>query len=184
MAKKKTASQTFGQKIKTQREKIGMSIEELAHETGYAPEVLDKVENDGLVPPVSLVIQLSRILKLNMGELENGPGNVEKTRVRLRSHKKRVDSYAYTPLTKPTADQHLRVYQVTIDPHQEHKGVEYHHEGEEFIFVLKGGLVIKVGDNVTTLTKGGHIHFNSALRHEMSNPTEDKTVLLVAVYVP
>lgn len=44
--------------------------------------------------------------------------------------------------------------------------------------------MIKVGDNLTTLAKGDYIHFNSALRHELSNPTDDKTLLLVAVYVP
>ncbi len=183
MVKKKELPETFGLKIKAQREKIGMTIEKLAHETGYAPEILEKVETDGLVPPVALVIQLSRVMKLNMGELENGPP-AAKTKLRVRSHKKRVDSYAYTPLTQPSADQRLRVYQVTIEPRQEHRGVEYHHEGEEFIFVLKGGLVIKVGDNLTTLAKGDYIHFNSALRHELSNPTDDKTLLLVAVYVP
>ncbi len=183
MVKKKGSTETFGQKIKAQREKTGMTIERLAHETGYALEILEKVETDGMVPPVALVIQLSRILKLNMGELENGPPAAQ-TKLRARSHKKRVDSYAYNPLTQPSVDQRLRVYQVTIEPRQQHRGVEYHHEGEEFIFVLKGGLVIKVGDNVTTLAKGGYIHFNSSLRHEMSNPTDDKTILLVAVYVP
>ncbi|OHE20814.1 MAG: hypothetical protein A2X95_10150 [Syntrophobacterales bacterium GWF2_56_9] len=47
-----------------------MSVEDLALETGYLPEVLKGVEEDRTVPPVSLVLQLSRVLKLNMDELE------------------------------------------------------------------------------------------------------------------
>lgn len=183
MAKQKGTGESFGQRIKLKREKMNMTRETLAHETGYKPEILEQVENDELVPPVALVIQLSRALNLNMTELENGPpGGV--TKIRARSHKKRVDSYAYTALTRPGPDQHLRAYRVTIEPDQKHKGAEYHHEGEEFIFVLNGGLTIKVGDNVSVLTKGEHIHFNSDLHHELSNHTDDRTVLLVTVYVP
>jgi len=35
-------------------------------------------------------------------------------------------------LPRPGEEKHLRAYRVTIDPETEHKGVEYHHEGEEF----------------------------------------------------
>ncbi|MFA6344642.1 MAG: cupin domain-containing protein, partial [Syntrophales bacterium] len=103
---------------------------------------------------------------------------------RTRSHKKRVDSYAYNPLTKPAKDKHLRAYHVTIEANTEHKGVEYHHEGEEFVYVIKGGLVIQVGDNVSTLAKGESLHFNSSLHHKLSNPTAETTRLLVVIYVP
>ncbi|MDZ4165574.1 MAG: cupin domain-containing protein [Smithellaceae bacterium] len=183
MTKKKGTGESLGQRVKFNREKLNMTIETLAHETGYRPEVLEQVERDEMVPPVALVIQLSRTLNLNMTDLENGP-SAGVTKLRARSHKKRVDSYAYTPLTRPGSDQHLRAYRITIEPNQKHKGVEYHHEGEEFIYVLKGGLAIKVGDNVSVLTKGEHIHFNSGLHHELSNPTDDKTILLVTVYIP
>jgi uncharacterized cupin superfamily protein len=63
-------------------------------------------------------------------------------------------------------------------------GVEYHHEGEEFVYVIKGGLVIQVGDNVSTLAKGESLHFNSSLHHKLSNPTAETTRLLVVIYVP
>ena len=95
-----------------------------------------------------------------------------------------MDSYAYTSLTRHGLDKHLRSYLVTIDPKTKHKGVEYHHEGEEFIYVLKGGLTIQVGENLTKLKPGESIHFNSALHHKLSNPTGETTELLVVVYTP
>jgi quercetin dioxygenase-like cupin family protein len=66
----------------------------------------------------------------------------------------------------------------------DHKGVEYHHEGEEFVFVLKGGITIQIGENVTRLAKGESIHFNSGLHHKLSNPNPETAKLLVVVYVP
>jgi len=183
MARKKGEKSTLGQRMKSGREKMGMSIEDLALEAGYLPDILKAVEESRTVPPVSLVLQLSRILKLNMDELETEEVS-QATKRRSRSHKKRVDSYAYTPLSKPGTDKHLRGYLVTIDALTKHKGVEYHHEGEEFVFVLEGGITIQVGENVSKLARGDSLHFNSALHHTLSNPHPEEAKLLVVVYVP
>jgi len=183
MASKNVEKTSLGQRMKAGREKMGMGIQDLALETGYLPEVLIGVEEDRTVPPVSLVLQLSRVLKLNMDELET-EDDARATKRRTKSHKKRVDSYAYVPLSKPGPDKHLRGYQVTIEALTEHKGVEYHHEGEEFVFVLKGGITIQIGENVNRLAKGESIHFNSGLHHKLSNPNPEPAKLLVVVYVP
>ena len=73
---------------------------------------------------------------------------------------------------------------MTIEARTEHKGVEYHHEGEEFIYVLKGGITIQIGENVTRLAGGESIHFNSSLHHKLSNPNQKVAKTLVVVYVP
>src|SRR5512137_884175 len=104
MVKKKAEKTSLGQRMKAGREKMGMSIEDLAQETGYLREILAGVEEDRTVPPVSLVLQLSRVLKLNRDELETQE-DLLATKRRSRSHKKRVDSYAYTALSKPGPDK-------------------------------------------------------------------------------
>jgi len=183
MARKKGEKTTLGQRMKIGREKMGMSIEDLALETGYLPEIIRGVEEARTVPPVSLVLQLSRVLKLSMDELETEE-ETKATKRRSKSHKKRVESYAYTPLSKPGPDKHLRGYLVTVDALTDHKGVEYHHEGEEFVYVIKGGITVQVGENVSKLAKGESLHFNSALHHTLSNPHPETATLLVVVYVP
>lgn len=182
MVRKKDKGASIGRRAKEGREKIGLTLEEVAHETGYPLDVIKQLEEDRIVPPVSLLLQLSRVLKLSMEDAD--VEDVKASKVRKKSHRKRVESYAYTPLTRPGDDKHMRAYLVTIDPKTEHKGVEYHHDGEEFIHVLKGGLTIQVGENVKELAKGESIHFNSALRHKLSNPTGETTKLIVVVYVP
>lgn len=183
MARKKSEKISLGQRMKNGREKMGMSLDDLARETGYLPEIIKGVEEDRSVPPVSLVLQLSRVLKLSMDELETEE-EARATKRRSKSHKKRVDSYAYTPLSRPGPDKHMRGYLVAIDPLTDHKGVEYHHEGEEFIFVLEGRITIQVGENVSNLAREESIHFNSALHHKLSNPHPETAKLLVVVYVP
>jgi len=182
MARTKQKEGSLGQRARQGRENLGLSLEDVAHDTGYPLDVIMQVEEDKIVPPVALLLQLSRALKLNM---EDAEGNEAKaTRVRKKSHRKRVESYAYIPLTKPGDDKHLRAYLVTIDPKTEHRGVEYHHDGEEFIHVLKGELTIHIGENIKELVKGESVHFNSALHHKLSNPKGETTKLLVVIYVP
>lgn len=183
MVRKKSEKRSLGQRMKAGREKANLAIEDLAMETGYLPEILRGVEEDRTVPPVSLILQLSRVLKLNVDELETEE-ETQATKRRSKSHKKRVDAYAYTPLSKPGPDKHLRSYIVTVDAMTEHKGVEFHHQGEEFLFVLKGAVTIQVGENVTRLTKGESLHFNSSLHHKLSNPNPEVATLLAVIYVP
>jgi quercetin dioxygenase-like cupin family protein len=183
MAQIKKRAAALGERMKNAREKRGWSINDLAHETGYPANVLQSVEENEIVPPVALILQLSKTLKLNMEAADPATGK-KASDMRIKGHKKRVASYAYSSLTEASAKNHLRAYLVTIDAGTEHKGVEYKHEGEEFIFVLKGGLVIQVGDNITVLSKGDSIHFNSGLHHKLSNPTAETTKLLVSIFTP
>jgi quercetin dioxygenase-like cupin family protein len=181
MAKAKETKKSFGQSVKCYREDRCLSIKELAHETGYPADLLEKVENDEITPPVALVLQLSRTLKVDVQTLDDAG---KKASDRAKSQKRRAGSYAYAQLTKSGSDKHLGAYLVTIEPNTEHKGVEYHHDGEEFVYVLKGKLTISIGKNINNLVKGEHIHFNSALHHALSNPSDEKTELLVVLYIP
>ncbi len=179
----KKTEESFGERIRRLREANGISMEAFSHETGYPEDFLEDVENGQIAPPVAVVLQLSRFFNVDVEQLE-GTGGKQAARKRTTSHKKRVASYAYKPLTKPGEKKHLRAYRVTVDPESEHKGVEYHHEGEEFIYVLEGGLKIQVGKNVSNIKTGGYISFDSSISHKLSNPTGEKAELLVVIYVP
>ena len=181
MAKK--PDESFGVRIRKLREAKGLSLEALAGDSGYTVKFLKEVEEDKTAPPVAVVLQLGRILNVDMDQLQ-GNRDKEAAKRRTTSHKKRVASYAYAPLTVPGEEKHLRAYRVTIDPQTEHKGVEYHHEGEEFIYVLHGGLTIQVGQNTSILKKGESISFDSSLSHKLSNPHREKAELLVVIYLP
>ena len=179
------AELSFGKRISALREGKGITLEVLSRETGYPVQVLKDVEEGKIAPPVSLVLQLGRAFKIDIEGLQAGRENeADAKKRRVRSHKKRVASYAYTALTKPGEEKHLRAYRVTIDPQTDHTGVEYHHEGEEFVYVLQGRLAIQVGRNTSILKKGQSIHFNSSLHHKLSNPAREKAELIVVIYLP
>lgn len=178
----KGPEESFGERMRKLREAKGVSLETLSDDTGYPKDFLGDIEKGNIAPPVAVVLQLSRFFEVDMDKLKD-KRNKKDARKRTASHKKRVASYAYTALTSP-GEKHLRAYRVIIDPETEHEGVEYHHEGEEFIYVIKGSLKIQVGRTTKTLKQDSCISFDSSISHKLSNATREKAELLVVIYVP
>ncbi len=171
-----------GKKIKKARTQKKITFDQLANETGFSVEYLRDIESGEQIPPVGALLQISRALELDSGYLLREQESQLKNRV--KAYTKRTENYAYTTLTPGAENKHLKAFKVTVDPLQDHKGVGYQHEGEEFVYVLSGKLEIIVGDHVNKLKAGDSLHFNSGIRHMMKNTGEEKAELLVVIYGP
>ena len=173
---------SVGKKIKKARIEKDISLDFVANETGFSTEYLKKVEADGTMPPVGTILQIARALDIDSGLLLKEQES-ELTN-RISASTKRTESYVYKTLTPGVEKKHLKAFQITIDPMQEHSGVGYQHEGEEFVFVLSGKIEVLVGDNVNVLDEGDSLHFNSGIRHNLKNLIEKTASLIVVLYVP
>ena len=78
----------------------------------------------------------------------------------------------------------MKAFLVTIDPKQEHKMVEYRHEGEEFLYVLKGYVEVMTGESQHHLKKAETLHFDSGITHKLRNVGDEEAKLLVVIYTP
>jgi len=183
MAKKKEdAFVPVGKKIRRERVKKKMSLDRVANETGFSIDYLKEVESGKVIPPVGALLQLSRALEIDSGFfLREQESSLES---RIKAYTMRTENYAYTTLTPGAENKHLKAFKVTIETMQDHKGVGYQHEGEEFIYVLAGKIELTVGDHVNTLNEGESLHFNSGIRHKLRNIGEGKAELLVVIYGP
>jgi quercetin dioxygenase-like cupin family protein len=173
---------SVGKKIKKARIEKDISLDFVANETGFSTEYLEKVESDGTMPPVGTILQIARALDIDSGLLLKEQES-ELTN-RISASTKRTDSYAYKTLTPGAEKKHLKAFQITIDPMQQHSGVGYQHQGEEFVYVLSGKIEVLVGDHVNVLDEGESLHFNSGIRHNLKNLSEKKASLIVVLYVP
>jgi len=183
MAKKKTDQQmSIGKKIKKARTAKKLAHEQLANETGFSVEYLKEIEAGKTTPPVGTLLQISRALEIDSGTLLKN--DETKMKRRVKAYTKRTNNYAYTTLTPGAENKHLKAFLVTIDPLQDHDGVGYQHEGEEFNYVLAGTVEVKVGDHANKLKPGDSLHFNSGISHNLRNIGKDEAKLLVVIYGP
>lgn len=183
MPPKKTARLTsVGKKIKKARSDKKMSYETLANETGFSIDFLKKVESGRVTPPVGSLLQISRALEIDSGDLlKEEEGRMHD---RIKAYAKRTSNYAYTTLTPGAENKHLKAFRVKIDAMKSHEGVSYNHEGEEFVYVLVGAIEVVVGEHVNTLGPGDSLHFNSGIQHLLKNTGGTDAELIVVIYNP
>jgi len=182
MAARPMKKEPIGRKIKRVRDSKTIPLERVANETGFSVAYLREVEAGKAIPPVGAILQIARALEIDSASLlKETESTLEK---RIRAHTQRTENYAYTTLTPGAENKHLKAFRVVIEAQQEHKGVGYHHEGEEFDFVLAGKVQVTVGDHVNTLAAGDSLHFNSGIPHKLRSISDERAELLVVIYTP
>lgn len=184
MTPKKPNERSFGAKMKQLRQARKISFEHLANLTGYSQRYLRDVEEGKVIPPVAAVIQISKALSVDSGSFLSAEEQEATLRRRRESFYKRTQAYSYKTLTPDAETKHMKAFLVTIDPRQDHKMVEYRHEGEEFIYVLNGEVEVMVGENPNHLRKDETLHFNSGIPHKLRNLGDEEARLLVVLYTP
>jgi transcriptional regulator with XRE-family HTH domain len=182
MPAKKTRKPIGKKLLKLRREKK-LTLKHMANETGLATQYISKIERGEVIPPVAVLLQLSRALEIDSSLLLQE----EKSRASRKSaddYQRRTEDYTYETLTPEARHKHLKAFKVFIDPKSHHKGVSYQHVGEEFIYVLSGKIEVTVGENKNKLSPGECIHFNSSIVHKLKNLSAEKAELLVILYTP
>ena len=174
----------LGERIQRLRRDSGLSLKAVANETGFSEDFLKEVEAGDSMPPVGALLKISRALGVDSGLFLKDEEGEEGERRREESFRKRTQAYSYQTLTPDARNTHLKAFNVRIEPKSEHEGVEYQHEGEEFVYVLNGNIEVLVGDNANRLSSGESLHFNSSITHKLSNLGEETAELIVVLYVP
>jgi len=184
MTTKKLDEKSFGAKMRQLRQTRKVSFEQLANKTGFSQRYLREIEEGIAIPPVSAVIQIAKALSVDSGSFLSAEEQEASQRRRRESFFKRTQAYSYKTLTPDAEQKHMKAFLVTIDPKQDHRMVEYRHEGEEFVYVLKGHIEVRVGENENLLKKGETLHFDSGITHKLRNLSDEEAKLLVVIYTP
>jgi len=58
------------------------------------------------------------------------------------------------------------------------------HEGEEFIYVIKGMLELRCGNKVQVLEAGDSVYYNSLLPHVLKSVGPDSAEIVATVFTP
>ncbi len=180
--KKRATSVPIGKKIKQVRTKKKMTLDQIANATGNSIDYLKQVEAGQKIPHVGTLLQIARALEIDSGFFLREQESTLKRRV--KAYTQRTENYAYTTLTPGAENKHLKAFKIDIEPMQDHEGVGYQHEGEEFVYVLTGNIEVVVGDHVNTLAEGDSLHFNSAIQHKIRNIGDASAAMLVVLYNP
>ena len=175
-----------GDRILRIREEKNLSLDEISKMTGFDVEFLSKIENKELQPQLGTVIKLSKALDSAFGRLVSGVGeklysitrkNERRTISRSTSKKGQKQIYTYKSLAPDVKGRHMEAFLVLLEEDPE-KEISLH-EGEEFIFVLDGEVVLEIGEDQFVLEPGDSAYYLSTTAHHIAAKKGKATILAV-----
>lgn len=178
----------IGQRINALRKERGLSLAELARATGVSEATLSRVENDQTLVSAHHLYQLSRTLGVDITAFfEDGTKPLS---AGIRSISRKGEGVALSTarydaqvLCTDIANKkmHPAIDVVTIRTVDEAGGFS-RHQGEEFLHVLKGTLILASEFyEPLTLNEGDSVYFDSQMGHAYLSPDgEPVTILVIA----
>jgi len=182
----KEGMEEIGNRVRQLRESKGLSLAELSNLTGFEEDLLDKIEKQEVYPQLGTAIRLSKALDSAFGRLVSGVG--DRLYSITRKQEERVVSrstgragtqklYTYKSLAPEVKGRHMEALLVQLEENP--SGELSVHDGEEFIYVLEGTVVMQVGEDRFELEPGDSVYYLSTTPHLIAAKTGQARILAV-----
>ena len=166
----------IGAHLRQLRAKRRLSLAQVANEVGISVGFLSALERSQMSGSVGTLRKLARFYKTNILEFfdANGAGS----RLVRPAQRKVLEA------GRGVRMELLAWGNTVMEPHlfrvapESGSGDSYTHEGEEFLYVLRGELAITVDGEEYRLKSGDSFYFESATPHRWRNPGSTETCLL------
>jgi DNA-binding transcriptional MerR regulator/quercetin dioxygenase-like cupin family protein len=166
----------IGGHLRQLRSRRGLSLAQVAEAVGISVGFLSAMERSQMTGSVGTLRKLARFYKTNILDFFDASGASSR---RVRPQERKVLEAG------PGVRMELLAWGNTVmEPHlfriapEAGSGDSYSHEGEEFIYVLRGDLEIVIDGEQHRLKPGDSFYFESATPHRWKNPGRKETWVL------
>jgi transcriptional regulator with XRE-family HTH domain len=186
---------SVGARIASIREGRGLARAELAERAQVDADMMDQIEQGGLVPSLAPLVRIARVLGVRLGTFLDdhesvgpivrragsaGGGNLGFSGSAASSRRElSLDS-----LAADKAGRHMEPFIVDVDPSSRNEMEMSTHEGEEFMYVLSGSVEIAYGKDRHVLAAGDSIYYDSVVPHHVHSSGDGNARILAVVYAP
>ena len=163
----------------------GLTLQDVADETGLTKGYLSKIETSGKAAPVPTLARIAKVLGVPLAELFGGVEKAERVSL-VRANERqqlargaREFGYVYDLLCVGIDNQYMEPYILTIPENTTCPPTQ--HDGEEFLFVLDGVMKFHLGEGEYELQKGDSLYFDASIPHfgQAAGEVDVKCVMVV-----
>jgi len=177
--------EAVGERIRKIREAKGLSYDELANVTGFDVTSLEKIEKNEIQPQLGTLVKLSKALDSAFSRLVSGVGSRlysitrknERKVVSRSTSTKGKQLYTYKSLAPEVKGRHMEALMVTLEANPDQETSV--HEGEEFIYVIEGTVIVKIDQDTFELEPGDSIYYLSTTPHMIAAKEGTADILAV-----
>jgi transcriptional regulator with XRE-family HTH domain len=173
----------IGERLRSVRTERNLTIQELATKAGLSVGNISQIERGISNPSIKTLQRLRAALGVNLWEfLDRGETRAvgEPPFVRRKFERPTI-IMSRNGLTKellsPQADQGLRFMLIKMPPASESTDVLIG-RGLKGGYVMRGRVLLRVGDNLADLEEGDSFQFASDVPHQVSNRSDSEATLL------
>jgi transcriptional regulator with XRE-family HTH domain len=151
--------------IRSLREAAGLTLTAVAKKAALTKSTLSKIETGQISPPISTLLRIAKALGVSLAEFFNEESPkppyilTRKGKGQIVSRNGSQFGYSYEALCLAKRDNYAEPFVLTIKP-GDPKGT-FHHEGQEFIYMLSGQMACTVGNDRVVLRKGDSLYFDA-----------------------
>ena len=176
------------------RETRSLSLEDLAERANLKVDGIKKIENGEQIPGLTPLLKIARALGVRLGtflddQQDIGPVITRKddkkgiTRFSNKDNPDHSDLDFYS-LAQNKSGRHMEPFMIDIFSSSEEDYKLSSHEGEEFIYVMKGEIEIIYGKDTFILKEGESIYYDSIVEHHVHSHGTGDAKILAVVYAP
>jgi len=174
----------LAQRIRKARVEHGLTLEQVAENSGLTRSFLSKIENFRATPSLSALANVASALGTTVAQLVEGLDEkprfvVVRTAERQPVERDRPDSridYFALAHTRPAKLMEPFLLEV---PSGMARRKRLAHEGEEFIMVLHGAVDYEYGEERLRLEAGDCMYADGGVEHTLNNPNQAPAQVLV-----
>jgi len=170
----------IGERIKILRNNQKRILQDIAEASDLSRSMISKIENNKTVPSVAALIKIARALGTNISSLleNNGLLNaIVTTRQKAEKSLTPTDKgYSIYPYGSEYHEKKMQPFLFVAKKGQV-KPHEVSHEGEEFIYIIRGKMKMQIGEAEYLLNAGDSLYFNCLQKHGIM-PESDEVVYL------
>ncbi|OHB53718.1 MAG: hypothetical protein A2Y07_03390 [Planctomycetes bacterium GWF2_50_10] len=159
----------IGENIRALREAAGLTLTEAARKSALTKSALSKIETGQSSPPIATLLRIAGALGVSIvqffDEEKRDPAFVltRKGKGNILTRDGSQFGYSYEALCLAKRNTIAEPFLLEIKP-GDPEG-KFHHEGQEFIFMLSGKMGVKIGSEEMVLNPGDSLYFDSHNEH-------------------
>lgn len=179
---------SVGQNVRAERERLGISVRELARRLGVSASFLSQFELGQSKAAVNTLFAIASELNLSLDELLGSSVDTQRSSAGRRpalSDKDGAAEFAeyltlqngvrWKRLADTPPDHHVQFLLTEYDPGSDSApgDAPQRHPGDDYGYVLEGTLTIEVDGVTSTLSAGESIHLRGDVPHRLRNLSDE-----------
>ncbi len=180
----------IGAKIKRLRLAKKLTLQAVARETGFSPALISQIENNNVSPPIATLSKIAKFFDVKISlfftedeeehRYEIVRHNERKLIPRVISRSGTSQGYSYESLSFRKQNKKMEPFLLTVVEKAAEENT-YSHDGEEFLFIMKGVAELILDEERISLEEGDCVYFDSSLKHRLLSRDGSEVKVLAVV---